>query len=135
MTPASRQRIVLASRSPRRLELAQAEGWIVTVAAPPEMAEAAQPLRAADESLEDYVVRLAAAKAAAVAAMGVSGTLVACDTLSEVDGQILGQPIDAEHARRMLLLFSGRRHRVVTGVCVWRCPELSPLYASVESLL
>ena len=135
MTPALRRRIVLASRSPRRLELAQAEGWIVTVAAPPEMAEAEQPPRAAAESLEDYVVRLAAAKAAAVAAMGITGTLVACDTLSEVDGQILGQPTDAEHARQMLLMFSGRRHRVVTGVCVWQCPELPPLFATAESLL
>ena len=135
MTPALRRRIVLASRSPRRLELAQAEGWIVTVAAPPEMAEAEQPPRAAAESLEDYVVRLAAAKAGAVAATGITGTLVACDTLSEVDGQILGQPTDAEHARQMLLMFSGRSHRVVTGVCVWHCPELPPLYATAESLL
>ena len=135
MTPASRRRIVLASRSPRRLELAQGEGWIVTVAAPPEMAEAEQPPRAPAESLEDYVVRLAAAKALAVAATGVTGTLVACDTLSEVDGQILGQPTDAEHARQMLLMFSGRRHRVVTGACVWQRPELAPLYATSESLL
>ena len=135
MTPASRRRIVLASRSPRRLELAQAEGWIVTVAAPPEMAEAEQPPQAPAESLEAYVVRLAGAKAAAVAATGITGTLVACDTLSEVEGQILGQPTDAEHARQMLLLFSGRRHRVVTGVCVWQCPELPPLSATAESLL
>ena len=107
----------------------------MTVAAPPEMAEAEQPPRAPAENLEDYVVRLAAAKAVAVAATGVTGTLIACDTLSEVEGQILGQPTDAEHARQMLLMFSGRRHRVVTGVCVWRRPELAPLYASAESLL
>jgi len=99
------------------------------------MAEAEQPPRAAAENLEDYVVRLAAAKAVAVAATGITGTLVACDTLSEVDGQILGQPTDTEHARQMLLMFSGRRHRVVTGVCVWQCPEQPPLYATAESLL
>gem|GEM_PF-991615 len=126
---------MLASRSPRRLELAIGEGWQVTVAAPPESAEASEPPRGPNESLADYVTRLARAKAEAVAATGVSGVLVACDTLSEVDGVALGQPADAADARRMLASLSGRRHRVLTGVCVWRIPDGQPRFAVSESLL
>lgn len=135
MDQALRRSIVLASRSPRRLELARGEGWQVTVAAPPEAAEASEPARGPTESLADYVTRLARAKAEAVAATGVSGVLVACDTLSEVDGLALGQPADAADARRMLEALSGRRHRVLTGVCVWQLPDGQPRFAVAESVL
>ncbi|MFN6190524.1 MAG: Maf family protein [Planctomycetia bacterium] len=130
-----RRSIVLASRSPRRLELARGEGWQVTVAAPPEAAEESQPPRDPAEPLADYVVRLARAKAEAVAATGVAGILVACDTLSDVDGTVLGKPADAADARRMLETLSGRRHRVLTGVCVWQLPDGQPRLAVAESLL
>jgi len=135
MNSGSRPSIILASRSPRRLELARTAGWLVTVAAPDEAVEASQPPRAPEEPLAAYVQRLALAKAEA-AAQGVAvGTLVACDTLSEVDGVVLGQPIDAADARRMLVALSGRRHRVLTGVCVWRLPDGQPRFAVAESLL
>lgn len=102
---------------------------------PPEAAEAGQPARGRDEPLERYVLRLARSKAAAVAASGAAGTILACDTLSEVDGVALGKPADREDARRMLSLLSGRRHRVVSGVCLWRCPGAERLEAAVESVL
>lgn len=100
-----------------------------------ESVEASQPPRGDDEALEAYVSRLALAKARAVAATGVAGTLVACDTLSEVDGQALGQPVDREDALRMLRALSGRRHRVVSAACVWHLPDGSPLIATEESEL
>ena len=126
---------MLASRSPRRLELARREGWQVTVVEPPEAAEADAPPRSPTESLAAYVRRLAAAKAAAVAATGISGTILACDTLSEVDGVALGKPTDRLDARRMLLTLSGREHRVITGVCLWQRPDGEPVFAHCESLL
>lgn len=126
---------MLASRSPRRLELARREGWHVTVVKPPEAAEADAPPRSPTESLAAYVRRLAAAKAAAVAATGISGTILACDTLSEVDGVALGKPTDRLDARRMLLTLSGREHRVITGVCLWQRPDGEPVFAHCESLL
>ena len=135
MPAASPRTIVLASRSPRRLELARSEGWIVQVLQPPDEAEAGAAPRAAAESLAAYVRRLALAKARAVADAGATGTLLACDTLSEVDGEVLGKPADAEDARRMLRSLSGRGHRVVTGVCLWQRPELEPILADCESLL
>ena len=107
----------------------------MTVVEPPEAAEAEAAPRGAEEPLEAYVRRLAAAKAAAVAACGFTGTILACDTLSEVDGQALGKPADPADARRMLLSLSGRTHRVVTGVCLWQRPGGEPIAAHGESLL
>lgn len=136
MMSASRRRIVLASRSPRRLELATAHGWDVQVVEPPEAAEAAAPPRGPRESLEEYVVRLARAKAAAVVATGIAGMVLACDTLSEVDGMALGKPVDEADARRMLATLSGRTHRVITGVCLWDRPAATnPLLGHAESTL
>lgn len=132
--PADPRAIVLASSSPRRLELARGAGWLVRVIPPPESVEAGSP-RGAEEPLEAYVRRLAQAKAEAVAPLVATGTIVACDTLSEVDGQALGKPADRDDARRMLEALSGRRHRVVSGVCVWRRPAGLPWLETAESLL
>jgi septum formation protein len=93
-----------------------AEGWEVRVVPPSEAIEATAAPQAIDESLEAYVLRLARAKGLAVADLGVEGTIIACDTLSEVDGLPLGKPADRDDARRMLELLSGRVHRVLTGV-------------------
>ena len=130
-----RPRIILASRSPRRRQLATEAGWDIDVAPPPDEAEAGAPARRHDESLEAYVLRLARAKAAAVAATGVGGLILACDTLSEVDGKELGQAANRAEARSMLMSLSGRRHRVVTGVCLWFSPIHAPLCATDESEL
>lgn len=131
----SRLRIILASRSPRRRQLATEAGWQIEIIPPPDEAEAAAPGRSSDESLEAYVVRLALAKAGAVAASGIRGLILACDTLSEVDGKELGQADSQAEARSMLESLSGRQHRVVTGVCLWQYPEQAPLCATDESQL
>jgi septum formation protein len=58
---------------------------------------------------------------AAEKARAVPGeTVLGADTAVVLDGEILGKPRDAEDARRMLRALSGRRHEVVTGVCVRR---------------
>ncbi len=108
------------------------------VIVPPEEAESGAAPRGPDESLAQYVCRLALAKAHAVAdgpEAPLEGTILACDTLAEVDGQILGKPTDRADARRMLLDLSGRRHRVVSGVCLWARPDGQPLQGDAESLL
>ena len=102
---------------------------------PPDEAEATAPRRQPHESLEAYVLRLARAKAEAVVATGVRGLILACDTLSEVNGRELGQAADRSEARRMLESLSGKRHRVVTGVCLWHHPICPPLTATDESQL
>ena len=128
--------IVLASQSPRRLALAKEAGWKVTVVPPPESAEANADSRGINESLGEYVCRLAQVKAESVRAHGCTGTILACDTLSEVDGQALGKAANETEAREILLTLSGRIHRVQTGVCIWRTPESdSPLLGNAESIL
>ena len=130
---------MLASGSPRRAELARSEGWDFVVIPPPEAAEAGAAPRGPAEPLEEFVTRLARAKAEAVLGLGASGIVLACDTLSEVEGLPLGKPVDRDDARRMLRALSGRRHRVVSGVCLWPIaggrPADEPLTGHAESEL
>ncbi len=76
----------------------------------------------ADESAHDgesplpYVQRVAAIKAAAIG--GPGELIIAADTTVDVDGAILAKPDDAEDARRMLAMLSGRSHFVHTAVAV-----------------
>jgi septum formation protein len=53
-----------------------------------------------------------------------------------VDGVLLGKPKDREDAKNMLTSLSGRRHRVVSGVCLWRTGHSrAPLTGHAESWL
>ncbi len=65
------------------------------------------------------VARLAYQKAADVAPSVGNGLILACDTVAEHEGQILGKPTDLDQARRMLGTLRGREHRVFSGVCLW----------------
>jgi septum formation protein len=84
-----------------------------------------KPTAGADPA--DYVTQLALAKARDVAKQIGSGLILACDTVAECDGRILGKPETADDARRMLELLSGREHRVLTGVCLWNAPSDEPI--------
>ena len=106
--------LVLASASPRRLQLLAQIGVIADVVDPPEIDETP----AAGELPRAMVARLAAAKAAAVALRHPQAYVLAADTTVAVGRRIFNKPADAADARRMLLLLSGRAHRVYTGVCV-----------------
>lgn len=65
------------------------------------------------------ILRLAAGKATEVArGQAPDAVVVGADTIVDVDGEILGKPVDAEDACRMLRLLSGRTHYVHTGVAV-----------------
>lgn len=69
------------------------------------------------ESARDCVLRLAEAKARAAWRRGELA--LGADTLVALDGGILGKPADADDARRMLRLLSGRAHCVLTGVALF----------------
>lgn len=104
--------IILASRSPRRRELLEGIGWRPVVT-PVEADETHQP----GETPEEMVRRLAVAKALP-AARAASGLVLAADTIV-VDGeQILGKPVNADEARKMLQSLAGRSHRVLTGLAL-----------------
>ena len=110
--------LILASSSPRRRELLTQAGYTFTV----QSAEIDEtPLR--HEPAAAYVQRLAIEKAQAVAAMqpqkAEAVTVLAADTAVVVGGdRILGKPVDAADAERMLRLLSGRTHAVLTGLAV-----------------
>ena len=109
--------IILASQSPRRIELIDEAGFTCRVI-PADIDETPhegeQPL--------DLVGRLAKDKALCVASEHAHAgeIVVAADTIVTIDGVILGKPADAQDAKRMLRLLSGRTHQVATGVCVAR---------------
>lgn len=106
-----RPQFVLASRSPRRVQLLREAGYRFETA-PADVVE----VPAAGESPLDYARRLALAKARA-AATGTGPTLGA-DTDVSLDGRILGKPRDAEDAVAMLLALSGRSHQVISAVAL-----------------
>jgi septum formation protein len=109
------EHLVLASASPRRAEILRAVGWPFEVVAAG-VDEAAR----GGEEVSEYVERLACEKAEAVAGARASGLVLGADTVVSVGGQVLGKPADAEDARRMLRLLSGRWHDVLTGVALVR---------------
>jgi septum formation protein len=106
--------LVLASQSPRRSEILRQAGipFMVRVASVDE-----SPLP--EETPEDYVRRIAERKAMAVPARA-DDTVLGADTTVVVEGVMLGKPADPADARRMLGLLAGRRHDVLTGICLKR---------------
>ncbi len=105
--------IILASQSPRRRELLNQIGLTFTTA-PADVDERMLE----HEPAEEYAVRLSHEKAHTAAVRGNSGIVIAADTIVVVDNVVLGKPLDARDAERMLRLLSGRDHEVITGVSV-----------------
>jgi septum formation protein len=114
VTAAGPTPLVLASASPRRLELLAQIGLTPDLIDPPDVDEA--PLRG--ETARLTALRLARAKAAAVAARRAGAVVLAADTVVAVGRRQLGKPADEADAGRMLALLSGRAHRVLTAVAV-----------------
>ncbi len=110
----ARARLVLASASPRRLELLRQIGIEPDQVDPADIDET--PGR--DETPRRLALRLALGKAAAVAARHPAAYVLGSDTLVAVGLRILNKPEDEAQARRMLALLSGRTHKVLTGVAV-----------------
>lgn len=124
-SPMTQQRpLILASRSPRRSQLLAEAGYQFEVLPADESAECGI---CSGESPQQYVARLALQKAQDVARRIPSGLLLACDTVAEWGGQILGKPHNETHARQMLETLSGRVHRVHSGLCLWDYPQRDPL--------
>jgi septum formation protein len=123
-TNSSGSRLILASGSPRRRELLSEAGYTFDVLPPSDAAECGV---CSGEGPAEMVIRLARQKAADVAPHVATGVILACDTVAECGGQILGKPADEQQARQMLQLLRGREHRVYSGLCLWRRPAGEPL--------
>ena len=116
--------VILASISPRRRELLDADGVKFTVRTPATpVDESLEPDLAADP--EEAAKKLAERKAGAVIqevlAENYTGMLIVigADTMVVLDGKIFGKPRSASDGKHMLRQLSGRTHEVITAVSVW----------------
>lgn len=106
--------LILASASPRRLELLGRLGLTPDAVDPADIDESVGK----GERPEPHVARLAAEKAAVVAARHPGCIVLAADTLVAAGLRILPKAEDAATARACLNLLSGRRHKVLTALTV-----------------
>ncbi len=107
-------RLVLASASPRRLDLLRQAGIEPDLVAPSDIDETARPR----ELPRQLAARLAQAKAEASQRRQPHAFSLAADTVVACGRLILAKPRDRSAAQACLLALSGRRHRVHTGLCV-----------------
>lgn len=110
--------LILASASPRRLEILAQAGIVPAAVLPADIDET--PLK--NERADKLAGRLAKGKLDAVAARRPDAYILAADTVVACGRHLLGKAEDAEEARRFLDILSGRRHAVYTGIAV-RAPD------------
>jgi len=106
--------LVLASASPRRLELLKQIGLTPARVEPADLDETPLPR----ELPAAHALRLARGKAEAVAARHPDAVVLAADTVVACGRRILPKGTDGATSRKCLALLSGRRHRVIGGVAV-----------------
>jgi septum formation protein len=107
-------KLILASASPRRLELLAQIGIVPDQVIPADIDETPHD----DESPRRLALRLAEEKARAIAADHAGCFVLAADTVVACGRRALGKATDTNEARKFLSLLSGRRHRVYGGLCV-----------------
>jgi len=107
-------RLVLASASPRRLDLLARIGVVPDAVVPADVDESVPK----GELPREHALRLARAKAEAVAAVEPDALVLAADTVVAVGRRILPKVEDEATLRACMALLSGRRHRVMTGVAL-----------------
>jgi septum formation protein len=122
-----KEKLLLASASPRRAGILRAVGWSFETWA----ANIDETMRAGEKA-EDAVQRLALGKAEAAARTHPNALVLAADTTVVVDSQILEKPKDDRDARRMLGLLSGRWHDVLTGVALARNDRRAVAYERTQ---
>lgn len=108
--------IILASASPRRRELLKQININARVQAV-DIDESQKP----DESVNDYVERLAMEKAQCgfdTISNAENLPVLGSDTIVDIDGEILGKPENRAHAKNMLMRLSAQKHEVLTSVAI-----------------
>lgn len=110
----NKYKIILASNSPRRKELLKGLDIDFDVMVIPGVEESYP----SDLPVEETACYIAREKALPYKPLVKADELViTADTVVICDGNVLGKPKDADDARQMLRLLSGKTHQVVTGVC------------------
>lgn len=119
--------IILASASPRRSELMTTAGIdfrVVVADVQEKISFGAKP--------HEAVMELALQKAAAVAKFNPDSTVIGADTVVALDNEILGKPKSESDARRMLMMLSGRKHKVYTGVAIIHKEKITNFFEETQ---
>ena len=106
-------RLILASASPRRIELLKMLGCKFQIM-PSKVEEKINPCLSPIQNVK----RLSCLKALDIASKISGGIMIAADTVVILNGKILGKPKNKKEAARMLRNLSGKEHKVITGVAV-----------------
>ena len=116
---------ILASGSPRRQILLKSLGIDFKVdikeveeSFPENMAKEKIPVFLAEMKAEPFLAELTK-----------KDLLITADTIVWLNGKVLGKPDNEEEARRMLHSLSGRKHKVISGVCLSSCRKQKSFYA------
>lgn len=118
----SKPSLILASASPRRLDLLRQIGLEPDQICAADIDES--PIK--DEAPQALVKRLAQEKARAVAGDHEGNFILAADTIVAMGRRILGKPENAHQAERFLSALSGRRHQVISGFCLITPTGMAP---------
>ncbi|MDB5196432.1 MAG: maf [Flaviaesturariibacter sp.] len=119
---------VLASQSPRRkqlLEWAEIDFEIIVHPTDESYPDGLEPVAVAEYIAQE--------KAAAVSSSHQTKTVIAADTIVVLDKEIIGKPKDREDALQILTKLSGKKHQVITGVCIRRGAQ-ETLFSDVTSV-
>ena len=121
-------KIILGSASPRRELLFKELGVAYTT-----MAKEVEEDFPAHFRREDSAMFIARKKSLAFKSeVQGGGIVITADTLVAVDDLLLGKPTDAKDAERMLRLLSGRRHMVITGVCIMSAKKSESFFVKTD---
>lgn len=120
--------LVLASASPRRIQMMREAGYAIEVQVP-DVEEAHDPSLTCDA----LTIENARRKATVVAAARSHALVVAADTLVYIDNHPLAKPADLSEGREMLRRLSGRTHQVCTGVAI-ACGDAIETFAVITDV-
>ena len=114
-------KFILASSSPRRREILENLGFDFEIIT----SNAEENADISGLSPEKAVQELASVKGRSIAKRlnydrEHTYLVISADTVVVRDGKILGKPKDREEARKMLKRLSGKKHSVITGLCIWK---------------
>lgn len=106
-------KIILASASPRRKELLAGLGFDFDII--PSNVEEIYPENIVLDKVPEYLAEL---KANALSGKHKEAIIISADTVVILENEILGKPADLKEAKTILKKLSGKKHEVITGVCI-----------------
>ena len=116
--------IILASKSERRKDILKREGFDFEIYVPHTEEKDIIGEKYSEKLVSECAREKAEAAYKELSAIGLAYTIiVSCDTVVVNDGIIIGKPKDRDDAKRILKSLSGKRHRVISAVCICKDGE------------